>query len=204
MATSLACGLEFLHENGIVHWNIRSSNVLVENANGQLNCVVIDFAYAIREQDLPINYTPGDINRDRIQPYELLQEDVNMQEVDLNVLKKSDVYSFSLVIWEMMTRTTFKFQYKDDHINQGRPYEFSPRPYKEAYSDEIAKSAPQIGPPCMKDLLIKHINRPTTYTEWLWDPIMAQVYAKMSNCWVWSPIQRPDISLLHSEFKSLK
>lgn len=58
------------------------------------------------------------------------QKDINIEKYHLNMFKKIDVYSFNLIIWEMMTKTKFEFQYEKGpaRINQGRPYEFYPKP----------------------------------------------------------------------------
>ncbi|BFU18429.1 protein kinase domain containing protein [Entamoeba histolytica HM-1:IMSS-B] len=85
----LAHGIEVLHKNGFIHRDIKSPNVLIKK--NPIRCVLCDFglcseydSHYVSQVDNPIWCAP-----------EIIQNEPPT--------RSSDIYSFSIVIWEILT-----------------------------------------------------------------------------------------------------
>jgi serine/threonine protein kinase len=111
MAFSIADGLAHLHieifgtqaKPAVAHRDIKSKNILVKNDG---TCCIADLGMAVRYNsstgivDVPSNTRIG--TRRYLAP-EILENRLNL--LDFEAVKATDIYSFGLVLWEILRRT---------------------------------------------------------------------------------------------------
>ncbi|GMT33698.1 hypothetical protein PFISCL1PPCAC_24995, partial [Pristionchus fissidentatus] len=78
-------GIKYLHDNGIVHGNIKPTNILLD---AKMRVRIADIGLR-NEQNSEIRYTAPEVLRG--------------EEMNLEQLQKCDGWSYGVVIWEMMT-----------------------------------------------------------------------------------------------------
>jgi len=135
LAHTACAGIEHLHKeiNGtqgkpqIAHRDIKSKNILVKS-DGE--CAVADFGLAVvfDSQKQLIDLPKGTsekflVGTKRYMPPELLSS--NFRDEDFMSFRRADIYSLSLVLWEIVSRT----QLSDEHI---------PGAYKLPYEDDVS------------------------------------------------------------------
>lgn len=119
MAYSIINGLDHLHTEilgtqgkpAIVHRDIKSTNILVKSDK---TCCIADLGLATRynaSEALIENQSYTRVGTCRYLAPEILANKVD-QSRDFETLKASDVYSFALVLWEMLRRTRTKINRK--------------------------------------------------------------------------------------------
>jgi tRNA A-37 threonylcarbamoyl transferase component Bud32 len=146
MLRDAALGLSYLHSRGIIHRDIKSSNLLVEK---NLSVKVGDFGFATAKQD---NGTQTRCGTPCWTAPEIISGNGKYTE-------KADVYSFAIVMWEVLTR---KAPYQDKNmmtvalnvINGDRP--LVPSDCPKAFGDVMQrawKAKPEKRPQ-MEDLLM--------------------------------------------------
>lgn len=181
MASSVANGLSHLHteiygtkgKQAISHRDIKSKNILVKR-NGQ--CAIADFGLAVRylsdtdEIDIAPNTRVG--TRRYMAP-EVLDETINTQNFD--TFKKADMYSLSLVFWEMARRcvTGDKITTADDYA---LPY-YDCVPSDPSFDD-------------MKLVVCVKKIRPQIPLRWESDDVLQTLSKIMMECWHESPAVR--------------
>uniref|UniRef100_A0A183C3J0 receptor protein serine/threonine kinase n=1 Tax=Globodera pallida TaxID=36090 RepID=A0A183C3J0_GLOPA len=111
LALSSISGLEHLHnalrgtagrtKPEIAHRDIKSKNVLVKRRGV---CCLADFGLAVRFEKGEI--IPSRVNIKRYMAPELLLGTLNVQNFD--GFKSADIYSFALVLWEILNRVQMK------------------------------------------------------------------------------------------------
>jgi serine/threonine protein kinase len=101
MLRDAALGLAYLHSRGIVHRDIKSSNLLVEK---NLTVKVGDFGFATAKQDNGTQTRCGT-------PCWTAPEIISGTTAKYS--EKADVYSFAIVMWEVLTR---KAPYQDKNM----------------------------------------------------------------------------------------
>jgi len=101
MLRDAALGIEFLHSRGIIHRDIKSSNLLVDE---NWSVKIADFGFATARKD---NGTMTRCGTPCWTAPEILVANKGKE-----VTNKADVYSFGIVMWEVLTR---KVPY--EHIN---------------------------------------------------------------------------------------
>ncbi len=133
-AYSIINGLNHLHQEiigtyykpVIVHRDLKTKNVLVKS---NMECCLADFGLAVRYSS---ERNQIDFGKDRFKlssiqegsvrymAPECLKETLNMNSIEQ--LKKTDIYSYALIVWELLSR----FRIDNDEINEHRPayYEF--------------------------------------------------------------------------------
>lgn len=113
---SIASGLNHLHleifstnyKPCVIHRDLKTKNILVKN---NLECCIADFGLAVKFDSLAnriygledFSLRQGSV---RYMSPECLNETLNLKSQEC--LKKSDVYSFSLVMWECLSRLRVK------------------------------------------------------------------------------------------------
>lgn len=110
---SATCGLCYLHTElfgkqgkpAIAHRDIKSSNIMV--ANDGRTCLIGDFSLAARyrsdsrEIDMPTGDILGTI---RYMAPEILENSDHWSVATFDAFKQADVYSFALVLWEILSQ----------------------------------------------------------------------------------------------------
>jgi serine/threonine protein kinase len=83
-------GLEYAHEQGIIHQDINPNNIFIQS-DGQAK--IIDFGLACRAGDLDCNFLfPGTV-------FYIAPEQINGDPVD----ERTDIYSLGITVYEMIT-----------------------------------------------------------------------------------------------------
>ena len=130
-----ASGLHHLHQEifgtaykpAIVHRDLKTKNILVK---ANFECCIADFGLAVRynSQTNRMDHEPnfGSMVKiregsTRYMAPECLDESLNAESI--NDLRRTDIYSYALVIWELLSRFTFRGEHM---IGEHRPpyYEF--------------------------------------------------------------------------------
>jgi serine/threonine protein kinase len=129
MLRDAAVGIAFLHSKGIVHRDIKSSNLLVDD---NLSVKVGDFGFATAKHDngtmtrcgtpswtAPEVLAPSSLATAQGSSSEHSDSDVEMKTKTKTkaktgaVSEKADVYSFGIVMWEVLTR---RMPYEDGNM----------------------------------------------------------------------------------------
>jgi len=130
MALDIAKGIHYLHSLGILHLDLKSPNLLVQSLSlgSKVNIKVADFNTCINRSRLTHFFTPSNIEDDGKKGTTLWMA----PEVIRGALysEKCDVYSFGIILWELVTRTlpysniSFNCQIEEKVLEGMRP----PRP----------------------------------------------------------------------------
>ena len=90
----LALGLEEIHANGIVHRDVKASNIMVSE-HGQI--VIIDFGIAVNGESERLTRTDNVIGSVQYIAPEILEQKP--------ITKLSDIYALGIIMFEMLTGT---------------------------------------------------------------------------------------------------
>ncbi|KAH0475305.1 MAG: uncharacterized protein KVP18_004408 [Porospora cf. gigantea A] len=99
IALNVACALAHMHSQGVVHCDVKSPNVLVESSGQVKLCdfgLAIDFNDDMEEFRACRAIPAGSVGTHPWMAPELLRGE--------SVTKAADVYSFGVLLWEMITR----------------------------------------------------------------------------------------------------
>ncbi|XP_041987327.1 TGF-beta receptor type-1 isoform X2 [Aricia agestis] len=176
MALSIATGLAHLHMDivgtkgkpAIAHRDLKSKNILVKC---NLTCVIGDLGLAVRHNVASDSVDVPSTNRVGTKRYmapEVLDETMDCRQFD--PYKRSDVYSFGLVLWEMARRCGVS------------PDEYQP-PYYECVPPDPALDD-------MKRVVCIERRRPSVPNRWHSDPILSAIAKVMKECWYQNPAAR--------------
>ena len=197
MTKSIAHGLYYLHTSmkvgnevkvkpRIAHRDLKPANILLKPG---LTCVLADFGLAIREHD-PKNHEimKNGIGTANWVPPEICEWfcENKSQPLAFDVVLKGEIYTFSLIIWQIMMRTDF---FKTPNYI---------KPYRVPYQAEVSI-------PVMSDYKKKIFDqgkRPKTNKNWSKHPIAKKMEQIMVKCWS-CPDERPSSNDLHQELSSL-
>jgi WD40 repeat protein/serine/threonine protein kinase len=94
IATDMACGLAFLHREGILHRDVKSLNVLI---NDQFRAKLTDFGLARVKSETQTTSTKGSAGTPAWMAPELFKRKANYTQ-------KCDVYSLGIAFWELAAR----------------------------------------------------------------------------------------------------
>ncbi|XP_073955911.1 TGF-beta receptor type-1 babo isoform X2 [Choristoneura fumiferana] len=176
MALSVATGLSHLHMDivgtkgkpAIAHRDLKTKNILVKT---NLTCVIGDLGLAVRHNvgsdsvDVP---STNRVGTKRYMAPEVLDETMDTRQFD--PYKRSDVYSFGLVVWEMARRCG------------AMPDEYQP-PYYDCVPPDPALED-------MRRVVCVERRRPSVPNRWHSDPILSSISKVMKECWYQNPAAR--------------
>ncbi|MEA2097023.1 MAG: protein kinase, partial [Candidatus Cloacimonadota bacterium] len=103
IALDIAQGLDYLHENNVVHRDLKSLNILLdENKRAKLT----DFGLSKERTDTTLAPTTKNIGTPGWMPPEILmdEEDSIHQGIKTEYTKKADIYSYGIILWEISSR----------------------------------------------------------------------------------------------------
>ncbi|CAG8592056.1 20491_t:CDS:2 [Dentiscutata erythropus] len=98
MAIQISWGLRKYHENGIIHSDLKSNNILV---NKYLVLKITDFGVSRTERELDVRGKTG--GTVFYAAPERLSEDKELEKHYKDLPHLSDIYSYGLVVWEIAT-----------------------------------------------------------------------------------------------------
>ncbi|GFN78405.1 receptor protein serine/threonine kinase [Plakobranchus ocellatus] len=178
LAHSAACGLSHLHveisgtrgKPAIAHRDVKSKNILVRS-NG--TCCIADLGLAVRyvsetnKVDIASNTRCG---TKRYMAPEVLEETLNENHFDS--YKQADMYSFGLVLWEIVRRCVLNGVVFDAEL----PY-YELVPNDPSFDD-------------MRKVVCAQKIRPTIPEEWATQEYLEMMGRLMTECWNPSPAAR--------------
>ena len=177
-----AKGLVFLHRRLIIHRDLKTSNLLISNDRNK-TIKVCDFAISremggsnsVTEQSLPTADasnlgTPGWGS-----PEQILGDQVTF---------KSDVYSFAMILWELLHATV---PFRDELFGTGM--------------------SPSLQKLRLMDITIKQLRPPIEQEKQAWFGASHEVWALytelMTQCWSQDPAGRPDFEEVQERIDSM-
>ena len=96
-------GLEYLHNNNIIHCHLNSRNILLDD---ELNPKIVDFGFKNLYE--LANLFNKYINKNGYSAPEILATSGKFFKIPENIndnLKKIDIYSYGMILWEIITNT---------------------------------------------------------------------------------------------------
>ena len=228
MIQDICSGIHYIHDcvkPSIAHMDIKSPNVLL---NTGLKCVICDFGLAISEDDYrdhkesigTLAYAAPEFlqrhaiedERSRFEVFlkaaphlfkgrEQEEESPSLPLLTFDAFLKGDIYSFAILMWEMMNVTDFSFDQStpelDGHAAIGKRAIVHKFPYSDLVTGEYDIDD-------YKEVICDKNMRPEINEEWLNDPTAKFITDSIVQSWSGHPDSRPSISSLHHKFSSLK
>ena len=101
IAIGIIKGLQYLHENNIIHYHLSSKNIYIED---DLNPLIADFGfYNLAENASIFNKY---INKNSYSSPEMLIDTKKIcHKLNIENNEKNDIYSFGMLLWEIYTET---------------------------------------------------------------------------------------------------
>ncbi|XP_073768550.1 activin receptor type-1C isoform X3 [Danio rerio] len=178
LALSIASGIAHLHmeiigtqgKPAIAHRDIKSKNILVKK-NGA--AVIADLGLAVKHDsntntiDIPINHRVG---TKRYMAPEILDDSINMSSFES--FKRADIYSLSLVFWELARRCSIQGIHEDFQL----PY------YDQVQSDPSLDD--------MRRVVCEQKLRPNIPNQWQSCEALRVMGKIMRECWHANPAAR--------------
>jgi len=202
MISTTVNGLEYIHKeiigtsgkHAIAHRDVKSKNILVKS-NGE--CCIGDLGLATRA-DWTSNTEPASptarlyekgnlqVGTKRYMAPEVLNN--SLDQTQFNNFKRADVYSMSLVMWEVLNRTQLTPEY------QCPPYRL---PYYEHYPNDPSLEQ-------MHDIIVKFQQRPDAeFGEFIYqNDDLLRVKCLFEECWAHDAMARlPTLRLKKSMYE---
>jgi len=92
----LAAALDFAHEQGVIHRNIKPANVML-TLDGHLQIADFGLGYLSSEKQAGYSYITGTGTLEYTAPEQVLGEEIN---------ERADLYSLAVILYQMVTGTT--------------------------------------------------------------------------------------------------
>ncbi|XP_022099852.1 TGF-beta receptor type-2-like isoform X2 [Acanthaster planci] len=175
-----------LHKVPVAHRDLKSSNVLVKDDG---TCAIADFGLSIQlDPTLSIDQlaNSGQAGTPRYMAPEALESKVNLH--DIESFKQMDVYSLSLIVWEIAKRC---------HI--GDVVSAAPE-HQLPFFDSVAGRA---NIEDMKTVVALQRERPTIPPSWSENTGMQLVSATMEDCWDSDPEARLTAHCVEARFTEI-
>lgn len=159
----------------ITHNNINSKNILVKKDK---QCCFGDFSKSIQfcssnnNMNVPKDYQNTDI---RYLAPEFLDKTFNPNIIE--TFKMGDVYSFALVLWEILSRCEI-------------PSLISGTKYQVLFEEELNAENLEFSWDSMTTLVANKKIRPRLRSEWEQDPVLKMVTKVLIECWNATPSVR--------------
>ncbi|XP_063042084.1 TGF-beta receptor type-2-like isoform X2 [Engraulis encrasicolus] len=172
LGSSMAEGVAHLHSERtlcgrpkvpLAHRDLKSSNILVRK-DKDLTCCLCDFGLALRlDNTLSVDElaNSGQVGTARYMAPEVLESRINLENTES--FKQTDVYSMSLVLWEITSRC--------DAIGEVKEYE---PPFGKVREHPCVES--------MKDSVLRDRGRPEMPSTWCNHPGIALVCGTIEEC----------------------
>ncbi|KAF7456397.1 TKL protein kinase [Cryptosporidium felis] len=104
ISKEICCGMAYLHENGVLHCDLKSSNILLSK---NFNVKIGDFGLStLMDSPLETRKMLGCVGTHHWMAPEILRGE--------GFTKSADVYSFGIILWEMITK---KIPHEDLNVN---------------------------------------------------------------------------------------
>jgi hypothetical protein len=103
IALGIIQGIEYLHQNNIVHCHLHSKNILLDE---ELNPIIVDFGF--RNLYELANLFNKYVNKNGYSAPEVLGTSGKFFKIPENTnenLEKIDIYSYGMILWEIITNT---------------------------------------------------------------------------------------------------
>lgn len=204
LAHSIATGLEYLHKNytgipgkpPIAHCNLKPSNILMA-ADGK-RCVISDFSMSMVAADdwgsVADNLKTTDLTV-QLKTLRYLAPEVllahNFRAKNINDAKAADIYSLSLILWELSSRCDLEFLEpsfeKSSHI----------MPYQEQFPDEPDNHS-------LYKLIYEQNTRPNIPSLWDRSPILRGLREIIILSWPNCPQGRLPASIIRVRLCNLR
>jgi len=175
---------QHFHRPAIAHRDIKSKNILINKAN---ECVLADFGLAVSQEELPtLELTKENNTRVGTKRYmspEVLDFSIIEQSKHIESFKSSDMYSFALVMWEILRKTScgeFQLPYYLDVTGPDPSFEE------------------------MRKIVCDGQKRPDIPNEWRTNRFMDGLRVRMEDCWHEKPNVRPTSLNLKKNLEKLK
>lgn len=108
MATDIALGLVFLHQENIVHGNVKSSNVML---NQHMQAKLTDFGFS-KFKSVSQALNPIEGNEGKVGNFQWMAPETLVKN---EYTKESDMYSFGIMLWELSSR---KIPFQQTELSQ--------------------------------------------------------------------------------------
>ena len=122
VAVDIANGMNLIHQKGIVHFDLKPANVLVEFCNGTVNCVICDFGFANFLSDVQDKIVKGvkkptaiGITARYAAPELFAKVNASNSKAAVDVEKKIDVYAYAMTLFYVYVREA---PWKDLTLNE--------------------------------------------------------------------------------------
>lgn len=166
----------YLHDNqtNIVHGDLKSPNILIDK-DGHAKITDFGLSCLIRREgnrELAVN-KHCDLHNPLWSAPETLSDDI--------LTKKSDIYSFGIILWELLT---FKRPYNIDSKDAAAPFRLALAIMEDDKRPEIPSD---------------HSTFPGS-----WDPALESYIKLILHCWEKSPDDRPDFPFINKKLLTIK
>jgi len=185
------------NKHSIAHRDIKSKNILVRGTHPNdldISCVLADFGLAVSQKELPeMEFTHENNTRVGTKRYmspEVLDFSIIKTSKEIEAFKKSDMYSFSLVIWEILRKTRI-----DDTDDT------SAEDFELPYYQYVTGPDPSFEE--MKKIVCDG-QRPNIPNDWRKNQFLTELSKSMVECWHETPNKRLTTLNLMKKLNKLK